>query len=93
MKINSDLEGILALKESGPGGIQPVLVEDLGLLGRLLEGLLANLFVFIDDGVNFFFGGGSLLDQLVGIQVLIIITFFKDKLVHGNWFFVFWGEL
>ena len=63
------LEGVLTLKEARPGGVQPVLVEGLGLLSSLLEGLLADLFVFVNDGGGFLFSDNSLLLKLLRIKI------------------------
>lgn len=61
------LQRVLTLEEAGPGGVQPVLVEDLGLLPGLLEGLLADLLVFVDDRVHLSLGYHSLGDQLLRV--------------------------
>ena len=56
------VQRVLALEETGPGGVQPVLVVGLGLLCRLLEGVLADLLVFVNDRVHLLLGYGALVD-------------------------------
>ena len=63
------LGGVLALEESGPGRVEPVLVEDLCLLASLLVGLLADLLVFVDNVVDLPLGDDALLDQLLRVKV------------------------
>ncbi len=63
------MERVLALEEAGPGRVQPVLVEGLRLLGRLLVGVLADLLVLVNDGDHLLLRHRSLVDQLLRVQV------------------------
>ena len=63
------LHRVLTLEEAGPGRVQPVLVEGLGLLTGLLECLLADLLVFVDDRGDLVLGDHALLLKLLRVQV------------------------
>ncbi len=79
----AELKGVLALEESRPGRVEPVLVIDLLLLLRLLVGLLTNLFVLVNDLLDLFLGHGAFLDELFRVDVEDVGVLLDDAVHDG----------
>lgn len=67
MNLYNNLQGVLALEESGPGRIEPVLVLDVGLLLGLVVRIFADLLVLLSHVFHFVGGHYALGDQLIGV--------------------------
>jgi hypothetical protein len=69
---------VLALEESGPGRVEPVLVVDLLLLLSLLKRLFADLLVLVDDNVQFFLVDYALIHQLLRVDFEDVLVLLDD---------------
>merc|ERR1719283_264469 len=72
---------ILPLEEARPGRVQPVLVEHLSGLIRLLVSLLADTIIFLNHSLDFVLSDHSLLDHFFTEYVKNVLVFLNER-VH-----------
>ena len=72
------LERILALEETTPRGIKPVLVHRHCCLLGLLVGLLADLVVLVHHCLGLLLGHHTVTDELLAVQVQDVLVLLDD---------------